>query len=45
MSNLKKNGYARYDLMQQLDYEGIEADYQALLDYFEDRLSMNMQKT
>ncbi|MEK4306665.1 MULTISPECIES: 2OG-Fe dioxygenase family protein [Oceanobacillus] len=36
MSNLKKNGYARYDLMQQLDYEGIEADYQALLDYFED---------
>lgn len=35
MSNLKNNGYARYDLMQQLNYEGIEADYQTLLNYFD----------
>lgn len=35
MSNLKEKGYARYDLMQQLDYEGMEEDFGALLTYFE----------
>ena len=35
MNNLKNYGYARYDLMEDLNYEGIEADYEALLKYFE----------
>lgn len=36
MNNLQKNGYAKYDLMTSLDYDGIEADYKEILDYFED---------
>lgn len=34
MSRIRKNGYARYDLMKDLNYEGIQHDYQELLEYF-----------
>lgn len=36
MNNLKNYGYAKYDLMKSLNYEGIEKDYESLLKYFED---------
>lgn len=36
MSELKNKGYAIYDYMDALEYEGIEEDYKELLDYFED---------
>ncbi|MGL4009951.1 2OG-Fe dioxygenase family protein [Staphylococcus cohnii] len=36
MNNLKKNGYARYDLMEDLNYDGIEKDYNEILEYFSD---------
>ena len=35
MSQLKNKGYAIYDYMDALNYEGIEEDYEALLEYFE----------
>ncbi|MFD2829082.1 2OG-Fe dioxygenase family protein [Corticicoccus populi] len=35
MSMIKK-GYARYDLMKELNYEGIESDYNEILEYFSD---------
>ncbi|SCT09644.1 2OG-Fe dioxygenase family protein [Staphylococcus caeli] len=34
MSKIKQNGYARYDLMKDLNYEGIQHDYQELLENF-----------
>ncbi|RIL71591.1 hypothetical protein BUY49_06000 [Staphylococcus devriesei] len=34
MSQIKKNGYARYDLMKVLNYEGIDYDYRELLENF-----------
>ncbi|CAM4137272.1 2OG-Fe dioxygenase family protein [Lacicoccus alkaliphilus] len=36
MSQLKSKGYAIYDYMDALEYEGIKTDYKVLLDYFED---------
>lgn len=36
MSLIKKNSYARYDLFKDLKYEGIEHDYNELLEYFND---------
>ncbi len=35
MSQLKDKGYAIYDYMESLRYDGIEKDYEALLSYFE----------
>ena len=35
MSQLKDKGYAIYDYMDSLHYDGIEKDYEALLSYFE----------
>lgn len=34
-SNIKEQGYARYDLMKDLNYEGIEHDFQEILAYFD----------
>lgn len=34
MNNMKKNGYERFDLMQDLKYEGIENDYKEILESF-----------
>ncbi|PTH97993.1 hypothetical protein BU099_09590 [Staphylococcus xylosus] len=35
MSNIKEQGYARYDLMKDLNYEGIEHDFQEIHAYFD----------
>lgn len=34
MSQIKQNGYARYNFMEGLAYEGINHDYQEILEYF-----------
>lgn len=34
MNKLKKDGYSRYDLMESLNYDGIEKDYNEILEYF-----------
>ena len=36
MNELQTTGFARYDYMKELAYDGIEEDYDALLKYFED---------
>lgn len=36
MSDLKNNGYEKYDLMNSLHYDGIKEDYEEILNYFED---------
>ncbi|HLR20317.1 MAG TPA: 2OG-Fe dioxygenase family protein [Staphylococcus sp.] len=36
MNKLQKDGYSRYDLMKSLNYEGIEEDYNEILEYFAD---------
>lgn len=36
MSKIKQNGYARYDLMKDLNYEGIQHDHHELLENFND---------
>lgn len=36
MNKLKHNGYAKYDYMDALKYDGIIEDYESLLTYFED---------
>ena len=38
MSELKAQGYKRYDFMKDLHYEGIEKDYEELRDYFRNDL-------
>lgn len=39
MSKLRHNGYARYNLMQDLYYEGIEFDYKERFWNLEDKIS------
>ena len=36
MNKLREYGFERYDLLKELNYEGIEFDYLELLNYFSD---------